>query len=147
MVENPRRGVHGPGHGRVPLGFGNLYASLGDHIRHFYQTNEERTSVVASFIKAGLEAGDKCVYFMNPGPRRELENRLADAAVTIEDAMASGQLILQAGESDPGAMQDALGSALAEIPERFPLLRWGGDMTWSLGKLPTAAKLMECETH
>ncbi len=44
-------------------------------------------------------------------------------------------------------MQDTLGQALGEIGTRFPLLRWGGDMTWCLKKLPTTEKLMEWESH
>ena len=132
---------------RVPLGFGNLYASAGDHIGHFYQTAEERTNVVVDFLRAGLEAGEKCMYFMNPGPRQELEDGLADAGIPVKAVMDSGQLIVDEGADNPEAMQDVLGSALAEIPQRFPLLRWGGDMTWSLGKIPTTEKLMEWETH
>ncbi len=38
--------------------------------------------------------------------------------------MDSGELIADEGTDNPEAMQDALGSALAEIPRRFPLLRW-----------------------
>lgn len=132
---------------RVPLGFGNLYASAGDHIGHFYQTAEERTKVIVSFLRAGLEAGDKCVYFMNPGPIQEIKKGLADAAVNVEEVMASGQLTIDEGKSDPEGMQDALGSALSEIDGVYPLLRWGGDMTWALKKLPTTEKLMEWETH
>ncbi len=134
-------------HDRVPLGFGHLYASAGDHIGHFYQTGEERTNLVVSFLRAGLEAGEKCMYFMNPGPRQELEDGLADAGIPVKAVMDSGQLIIGEGEDEPKKMRAALASALTEIPGRFPLLRWGGDMTWSLGKLPTTETLMEWETH
>ncbi len=129
------------------MGFGGLYASVGDHIGHFYQTGEERTNLVVSFLGAGLEAGEKCMYFMNSGPRQELEDGLADGGIPVKAVMDSGQLIIGEGEDEPKKMQAALASALAEIPGRFPLLRWGGDMTWSLGKLPTTEKLMEWETH
>ena len=61
--------------------------------------------------------------------------------------MDSGQLMIDEGQDEAKKMQDALASALGEIPGRFSLLRWGGDMTWSLGKLPTTEKLMEWETH
>ena len=40
-----RRGVMGKSPGtddrQIPLGFGGLYASPGDHIGHFYQTTDE----------------------------------------------------------------------------------------------------------
>ncbi len=147
MHETPGTDVSGGESGRVPMGFGGLYASVGDHIGHFYQTGEERTSIVASFLRAGLETGEKCMYFMNPGPRQELEDGLADAGIPVKAVMDSGQLVIDEGEDDPKKMQAALASALGEIPGRFPLLRWGGDMTWSLGKLPTTEMLMEWETH
>jgi len=130
-----------------PWGLAVSIASVGDHIGHFYQTGEERTNLVVSFLRAGLEAGEKCMYFMNPGPRQELEDGLADAGIPLKAVMDSGELIVDEGADNPEAMQDALGSALAEIPGRFPLLRWGGDMTWALGKLPTTEMLMEWETH
>ncbi len=72
---------------------------------------------------------------------------MADASLLVEDALASGQLTLAEGKGSPSEMEDALATCLAEIPGRYPLLRWGGDMTWSLKKLPTTEKLMEWETH
>ena len=133
---------------RVSLGFGDLSASTGDHIGHFYQTREEWKSLLVPFLKTGLEAGEKCVYVMNPGPaRQELFEALAVEGIEVESALASGQMVLDEGRSDPKELQDMLRSALAEIPGRFPLLRWGGDMTWSLKKLPTTETLMEWETH
>ena len=147
MRENLGTDMSGGKNGRVPMGFGGLYASVGDHIGHFYQTGEERTNLVVSFLRAGLEAGEKCMYFMNPGPRQELEDGLADAGIPMKAVMDSGQLVIDEGEDDPKKMQAALATALGEIPGRFPLLRWGGDMTWSLGKLPTTESLMEWETH
>ncbi len=147
MHETPGTDVSGGENGGVPLGFGGLYASVGDHIGHFYQTGEERTNLVVSFLRAGLEAGEKCMYFMNPGTRQELEDGLADAGIPVKAVMDSGQLIIGEGEDEPKKMRAALASALTEIPGAFPLLRWGGDMTWSLGKIPTTEKLMEWETH
>ncbi len=102
---------------------------------------------MVSFLRAGLEAGEKCMYFMNPGTRQELEDGLADAGIPVKVVMDSGQLVIDEGQDEPKKMQAALASALTEIPGAFPLLRWGGDMTWSLGKLPTTEILMEWETH
>ena len=133
---------------RVPLGFGNLFASHGDHIGHFYESRDEWKSVLVPFLQTGLAAGDKCVYFMSAGAaRQELSSELATDGVDMERALASGQLVLDEGKTDPKEMQDTLRRALAEIGTRFPLLRWGGDMTWCLKKLPTTEKLMEWESH
>ena len=119
-----------------------------DHIGHFYESREEWKSVLVPFLHTGLAAGDKCVYFMSAGPaRHELSAGLAAAGIDVEHALASQQLVLDEGKTDPQEMQDTLGRALGEIGTRFPLLRWGGDMTWCLKKLPTSEQLMEWESH
>ncbi len=136
------------GTGGVSLGFGDLYAAAGDHIGHFYQTREEWKELLVPFIRTGLKAGEKCVYVISPGSgRQELKEALAVTGVDVDSALTSGQLMLDEGKREPEEMQEALDRALAEIPVKFPLLRWGGDMTWSLEKVPTTEKLMEWETH
>ena len=134
--------------GRVSLGFGKLYTSPGDHIGHFYESKEEWRDLLVSFLKAGLKAGERCMYLMSPGPdMEELKGALAVAGVDVKGALASGQLRLNEGMSNPKDLQDSLHSALGDVPGRFPLLRWGGDMTWSLRKIATTEALMEWETH
>ncbi len=148
MPEQSRTGKEKERADRVDLGFGNLYASVGHHIGHFYQTREEWKNLAAPFLQTGLESGEKCMYFISAERgMRELRESLAAAGTDTEGVLKSGQLVLDEGKSDPKGMQDALQSALAEIPGKFPLLRWAGDMTWSLKKLPTAESLMEWETH
>ena len=133
---------------RVSLGFGNLYASAGDHIGHFYETSKEEMSVLISFLKAGLEARDKCVCLMSSGSKREeVQETLKADGIDIERAIASGQLVVDEGKSHPQELRDMLSRVLAEIPTKFALLRWVGVMSWALKKVPTTEKLMEWETH
>ncbi len=133
---------------KVPLGFGDLLASPGDHIGHFYQTREEWRNLVVPFLKAGLQGGEKCVYHVIPGGGKpELQAALASADIDVDGVLESEQLILTEGKDTPTGMQDLLRSVLAEIPEKYPLLRWGGDMTWALKKLPSSEELMQWETH
>ncbi len=148
MPKNPETGSDPGTHGRVALGFGNLYASVGDHFGHFYQTEEEWKNILVPFLKAGLEAGDKCVYIIEPGSGRQgILEALAAEGVDVASATDSRQLVLEEGRSHPPELQEMLRAALAEIPEKFPLLRWGGEMSWSLEKIPKTETLMEWETH
>ncbi len=134
--------------GGVPLGFGDLHASAGDHIGHFYQTNEEEKIVLISFLKTGIEAGDKCVCLMSAGSEHlELREALVDAGIDVERALASGQLTLSEGKSQPEDLQAMLTEAMLDIPSKYPLLRWVGIMSWALKKVPTTEKLMEWESH
>ncbi len=78
---------------------------------------------------------------------RGLPDALAANGIDVEGALASGQLVLDEGKSRPEELKDMLRGAMVDIPARFPALRWVGEMTWTLEKLPTTEKLMEWETH
>ena len=131
---------------RVSLGFANLSAAVGDHIGHFFQTSEEWRAVLIPFLKNGLSDGHKCVYVMSPDhAQQEIEKSLADEGVDVAEVSASGQLVLEKGRTTPQAMRDWLAEAITDAEGRFPMTRWGGDMTWSLKKMPTSKMLMEWE--
>ena len=133
---------------RVSLGFGNLYASTGDHIGHFYQAGGEEEAVLVSFLQTGLEAGEKCVCLIGDGSKRQgLQNALTAAGIDLERVVKSGQLFVGAGMSEPQQLRDMLGEILAQIPGQYPMLRWAGVMSWALKKIATTEKLMEWETH
>ncbi len=140
-------GVPGGQEGRVSLGFGNLTATPGDHIGHFFRTSEEQETVLVSFIQAGLKAREKCITLLSAGGHQELQEALTAAGVDVKNTVASGQLVLDVGKSHPQELRDMLAEALAQIPDKFPLLRWAGVMSWALEKVPTTEKLMEWETH
>ncbi len=130
----------------VNLGFGELHASYGDHIAHFYTSKEEWRHVIIAFLRTGLQHGDKCVYFMARGPQRDaISKSLED--LRLGDAITMGQLVFHEGEDDPEAMQARLNDSLSEVPDDYPMLRWGGDMTWSLRKSFTSERLMDWECH
>ena len=132
---------------REPLGFGDVYASPGDHIGHFYQTKQEQRDILSAYLKAGLDADQTCVS-LHPRPEREdLEKALAAVGIDVGGAVASGRLVLDEGQGDPKNMQAMLEDALAEVKKRSSLLRWAGDMTWSVGKMATTETLMQWETH
>ena len=83
----------------ISLGFGDLHASPGDHIGHFYQTFAECKEILIPFLCEGLKAGDKCVYFLEPGSRLpDVRKELTAASVDVDGVMASGQLILDEHE-------------------------------------------------
>ena len=93
----------------VPLGIGEMHVSTGDHIGHFYETREEWAEVLGSFLKAGLKAGEKCVYLMSPGPGEEqMRTELAKAGIDVDKALGSGQLVFHEGPNDPKELRDSL---------------------------------------
>ena len=148
MEKQPTTGTPGGPKGRVSLGFSDLFASVGDHIGHFYQAGGEEVAVLISFLQTGLEAGEKCVCLISDGSKRQdLQQALTAAGIDLESAVKSGQLFVGAGMSEPQQLRDMLGEILAQIPGRYPMLRWAGVMSWALKKIATTEKLMEWETH
>ena len=132
---------------RIALGFANLTASVGDHIGHFFQTSEEWRAVLIPFLKGGISAGHGCIYVTSPDhPRKEIKKALAEEGVEVDAVMASGQLVLAEGKTTPEEMREWLTEAIGKAEGRFPIIRWGGDMTWSLKKMPTSERLMEWES-
>ncbi len=135
-----------PPDGRVSLGFSGLLASVGDHIGHFYLTRREWRDFLVPFLQTGLQEGDKCVYVMSPGSGwAEVRGALEQRGVKVDEALAAGQLEVADGKESVDEMRDALQDAIEDVRARFHLLRWGGDMTWSLGKMPNSTRLMEWE--
>ena len=132
---------------RVSLGFGGLYASTGDHIGHFYQSSEEEKSVLVSFLKAGLDAKEKCICLISASRRDDVLEALRADGVDVEGTLAAGDLIVDQGSGDPQQLRDMLKEALKQVPEKYSMLRWAGVMSWALEKTPTTEKLMEWETH
>ena len=148
MRETNDNAAPSPVNARIPVGFGDLYLSDGDHVAHFYRSDEEWLDLAAGFFDAGLKSGDKCVFVVTPGAREEqFKQRLSDRGVSVEAALASGQLVIFEGKDKLSDMQEELARSLAEIPDGFPLLRWAGDMSWSLQRVPTSEKLMEWECY
>jgi hypothetical protein len=130
----------------IVLGFGGLYARPGDHIGHFYHTQDEWRELLVSFLHAGLTAGDKCVYLLRPEiHQRDLYEGLAAAQIDVEGVLASGQLMLHEGHATPEALHAELTETLADLPASFRFLRWGGDMTWTLKRMASSERLMAWE--
>ena len=132
---------------RVFLGWRGLYSAVGDHIGHFYLDRAERTELMVPFLKVGLESGDKCVFLVNSDPGwSDIRGALESAGADVKGALDSKQLVVDAGEGSADALKQVLAEAIADTRRRFNLLRWVGDMTWALAKMPTTEELMTWET-
>jgi hypothetical protein len=138
----------GSGGGVIALGFAGLGVSRGDHIAHFYRTRDEWADVALPFLITGLQAGDKCIYLMgSAGEVRSLRRQLEAQGVNVGGAISRNQLSLREASSDPHELRRWFEDLGTEIPSRFPGVRWGGDMSWSLRKMPSIERLMELESN
>ena len=66
------------------------------HICAFFNTADEEHKVLRSFIKDGLDAGEKGLHIVDPDLRDDHLKRLAQADINVEQAIATGQLEVRA---------------------------------------------------
>ncbi len=131
---------------QVFLGLPDVYVDKGAHVAHFFQGDQERVNILAPFLRAGLESGDQCILVSEASASPVIADSLKELGVDVDAALASGQLLV----SDGGSSVDEMSSMFDEVISRSnsegrEVIRIGGDMTWALGKLPTAEKLLEWE--
>jgi hypothetical protein len=62
----------------------------------FFNTAEEEHKVLRSFMKEGLDAGEKGFHVVDANLRDDDMNRLAQADINVEQAIAAGQLEVRA---------------------------------------------------
>jgi MEDS: MEthanogen/methylotroph, DcmR Sensory domain len=58
----------------------------------FFNSIDEERRVLRSFIRDGLEGGEKGFHIVDPDLRDEYLRRLAGARINVERAIATGQL-------------------------------------------------------
>ncbi|HUX75038.1 MAG TPA: MEDS domain-containing protein [Anaerolineae bacterium] len=128
----------------------------GDHLCCIYETEEEHRSVVTSFLRQGLEQGEKVIYIVDTHTAATILGYLRDEGLDVESHLARGQLAvltrdeayMREGVFDPEGMiallRDETEQALAE---GYPALRVTGEMTWALRGLPGSKRLIEYEAR
>src|ERR1700687_675594 len=62
------------------------------HICAFFNSVDEEHRVLRSFIKEGLDRGEKAFHIVAPEQREDHLKRLTEAGVSVERAVGSGQL-------------------------------------------------------
>ncbi len=130
----------------------------GDHLCLIYRSAAEQTAALMSFYKAGLHAGERCLFVGHGVSARRLERALESAGVAVDAERERGALVfltrredwLAAGRFDPGATMDVLRQAEQQaLDDGFPSLRASWNMNWLLEGTPGASAegLLEFEAH
>ena len=126
------------------------------HICAFFNSVDEEHRVLRSFIKEGLDRGEKAFHIVDPELREEHLKRLTEAGVSVERAMGSGQLevrpwqhaYLRGDRFDQDAMlgliEQQLQSGAAAGSRGTRLM---AHMEWSLLDKPGVDDLLEYETR
>lgn len=128
----------------------------GDHLCLIYHSAAEQTAALIPFVKAGLAAGERCLFVGHSTSARRLERALAGVGVDVGAECDRGSLLLLTrredwlphGRFDPGAMMDILRQAEQQaLDDGFSGLRATWNMGWILEGTPGADRLVEYEAH
>ncbi len=138
----------------VPAGARVRDLPAGAHLCLFYDEDpREQLPTLVPFIKQGLEHGERCVYVADDMTVFQVHRALADAGVDALREMARGALMLltRADWRQPGALDPELKAAQVRgmiegaIDAGFTGVRFGIEMTWTLGPTIDAALLRRSE--
>jgi len=128
----------------------------GDHLCLIYESAAEQTAALVPYFKAGLAAGERCLFVGHGTSCRRLERSLEEAGVDTRAAHDRGALVcltqreswLPGGRFDPGALMDLLRQAEQQaLDDGFTGLRATWNMGWVLEGVSGSDRLMEYEAH
>jgi hypothetical protein len=143
-----------PGHNSVHFAGGMVRDHC--HICAFFNAPDEEHKVLRSFIKDGLDAGEKGFHIVDPDLRDDHLKRLAQADINVEQAVATGQLEVRAWQDaylrGDRFDQDAMLASVDEVLQSnaaagYSRTRIVAHMEWALLDKPGVDDLLEYETR
>jgi MEDS: MEthanogen/methylotroph, DcmR Sensory domain len=126
------------------------------HICAFFNGVDEEHRVLGSFIRDGLDGGDRGLHIVDRDLRDDHLNRLAGAGIDVQGALASGQLEvwpwedahLRGDRFEADAMLGFVDEVLrANAMAGHPITRIIAHMEWALLDRPGVENLIEYETR
>jgi hypothetical protein len=140
----------------VDFGIPGVQVAEGDHVCAFYHGLAERDDVLLPFLRAGLAAGEKCIYVIderNPdavaGSLRDVLRGEPTSTDPQLEVFTSERAGMRTGAFDTDNMlelwRQAVSSAIGDGGYSF--VRGVGEMTWALRQAPGVEELMTFESR
>ena len=126
------------------------------HICAFFNSIDEEHRVLRSFIKEGLDRGEKAFHVVDPELREKHLKLLAGAGINVPRAIDTGQLevrrwqdaYLRGDHFDQNAMLALIEEVLQSADtDGYPLTRLLAHMEWALLDKPGVDDLVEYEAR
>ncbi len=126
------------------------------HACAFFDSRDIEYSVLGSYYKDGLVAGEKVIHIVQPALHGDHRARLRKLGVDVEVSELRGALeilstddtYLAGGRFDPDKMLATIDSAIATAKEKgFPRARLMGNMGWAFQGAPGSEHLIEYEAR
>jgi len=121
------------------FGYGHFRFSWGDHICAIFDDHAQQMTIMSSFIAAGLQAGQRCLWVSPRESADALRVALTEIGGDLATLEASGQLLiisevefyLQDGIFEPERTLDLLGTLLQDNQrEGYATMRVASDVSW-----------------
>lgn len=129
----------------IPLGFGGVMASIGDHICHFYRGEAETLGILGPYVAEGIRWGDRCGVVCSSEVAERLRAWLAERGLDVPRAEGSGQLLVHPGEGTIEGMRILFERVEAySLAAGYKFVRFAADMAWALSggmSLPDLVRL------
>jgi hypothetical protein len=126
------------------------------HIAAFFRSRQEEYEVLRSYIKEGIDAGEKAVHFCDPCLKHDHLKHLETMGVPITDCTRTGQLevlgwndaYLKGGRFDGDTMMALLEEVVTTSrAEGFSRVRLMGHMEWVFEERPGVERIIEYESR
>jgi hypothetical protein len=131
----------------VPLGIGEQYASLGDHIAYFWQSVGEFEAAVG-FIETGLKHNDHCVVFGHAQANAKVLHTLSQRGCDVEKLISVGRISVLDGSSTGAEMLADIGEDFQRALDRgAPLIRLLGNIGWGRAGWPADDDILQFEAR
>lgn len=128
--------------------------NVHDHICLIYETKEQQMPAVVSFMRAGLERHEKCLYVADENSVSDILHALHKGGIDVDSAMKESALAvttktktyLKNKSFSPERMIEFLKKTTEDAgAEGFSALRATAEMSWALEEKISMNKLMEYE--
>ena len=137
----------------VSVGFTQRKFPAGTHMCFMYDSDAERRRVIAGYLAAGVEAGERVTYFADADTEGAMR-WMAEAGVAATAIEEGGHVhVAEAGATycpggcfSPDVMFDTLrGFSSAGREAGYRGARVSGEMAWALRGMPGSERLLEYE--
>jgi MEDS: MEthanogen/methylotroph, DcmR Sensory domain len=133
--------------GTVPSGIDEIQLRPGSHVCAFYRGSGDRDRLLASYLGAGLAAGDKCICIVDSAVTAGRLKDLSEVPGQL-DIHLPESTYLAGGEFTASDMLTFWSEGLikAEL-EGYSFCRLVGEMTWALRDAPGVEHLVGYESE
>ncbi|WNG49329.1 hypothetical protein F0U60_38320 [Archangium minus] len=126
------------------------------HIAAFFRSREEEFEVLRSYIRDGIDAGEKAVHICDPNQKHDHLRRLEAMGVPTSNCLRTGQLevlgwndaYLKEGRFDGDTMMALIEElVMTSRAEGFSRVRMMGHMEWVLEERPGVERFIDYESR